>query len=309
MTWQGSRLEPRRTADGSFSLFSEEFQEGFHSGLGALREAQEKYIAPSDLSRFAPGRELKVLDVCVGLGTNAGGLFEATVAAGLPLHWIGLELDPNPLALALGASLFRSAWNPPVLHRLEALRDRGHWADANGSGVLFWGDARHTVGLLSEELLGGIDLVLLDPFSPQQCPQLWTLEFLGALARLLAPEGRLLTYCTAAAVRSGLEQVGLQLASVVPPSDQAKGGPEAPWSWGTAASPKPLPTGGSLRALGGREREHLATRAAEPYRDPTGTADAATILRQRLEAQGRSSTPSSSAWRRRWQGGEGGARQ
>ena len=165
------------------------------------------------------------------------------------------------------------------------------------------------MGQLGEEHRGAIDLVLLDPFSPRRCPQLWTLEFLAALARLLAPEGRLLTYCTAAAVRHGLERVGLSIASVIPPRDQTTAVAGGPWSWGTAASPSPLPGGASLRPLSPREREHLATRAAEPYRDPGGTAEAAAILRHRAEAQEHSTAASGSAWRRRWRDGDGGSRQ
>jgi tRNA U34 5-methylaminomethyl-2-thiouridine-forming methyltransferase MnmC len=52
------------------------------------------------------------------------------------------------------------------------------------------------------------------------------------------------------------------------------------------------------------EREHLATSAGEPYRDPTGQAEAAAIVAERSQAQAeglaRGSLGSSSAWRRRW---------
>jgi tRNA U34 5-methylaminomethyl-2-thiouridine-forming methyltransferase MnmC len=48
------------------------------------------------------------------------------------------------------------------------------------------------------------------------------------------------------------------------------------------------------------ECEHLATRAAEPYRDPTGRADSSEILAARQRAQALSQAGSTSAWRRRW---------
>ena len=58
------------------------------------------------------------------------------------------------------------------------------------------------------------------------------------------------------------------------------------------------------RELTGMERDHLASAAGEPYRDPSGSGDAARILASRLAAQAEALASgrrlSSSAWRRRW---------
>jgi hypothetical protein len=66
MTWPASEPEnlvpeqepeafrEHQGADGSFSLWSHSFGEGFHSGRGALREARETFLAPSQLERFPP---------------------------------------------------------------------------------------------------------------------------------------------------------------------------------------------------------------------------------------------------------------
>jgi tRNA U34 5-methylaminomethyl-2-thiouridine-forming methyltransferase MnmC len=280
--------EPRLTSDGSFSLFSAEFGEGFHCADGALGEARTKFIAPAELARFPPGRELVVVEVAVGTGTNTACLLEAVAAGGLKLRWWGLELDPAPLALALGDPRFRCQWPDPVLEQLEALR--------TSEGML-WGDARQRLAVPLAEAPGGCDLVLLDAFSPQRCPQLWSLEFLSSLARLLNPEGRLLTYCAAAAVRRGLQLAGLHLAAIRTGDHRPDG---RPWWLGTVASPSPLPPSRWLRPLSPMEREHLATRAAEPYRDGSGCATAGEILEARARVQASSGAASSSAWRRRW---------
>jgi tRNA U34 5-methylaminomethyl-2-thiouridine-forming methyltransferase MnmC len=137
--------------------------------------------------------------------------------------------------------------------------------------------------------------VLLDAFSPRRCPQLWTLDFLSGLASLLNPQGRLLTYCSAAAVRRSLELTGLQLASTAP-----DGNGRDQWAVGTVASPSSLPFAGTLRPLSSMEREHIESRAGEPYRDPGGSASAAQIHGDRAAAQRHSGAPSASAWRRRW---------
>ena len=298
-----SRLEPRRTGDGSLTLWSERFGECFHSGSGAYAEAQQKFVQPAELQRFSAGSRLRVLDLCVGLGYNSAALLEAAEQQGLQLEWIGLELDPRPLTLVLAEPAFRALWRPHTLAALEALDGQGQWrTPAGSSGHWQLGDARRQLPALVRHLAGQLDLVLHDAFSPGHCPELWTVEVLGALAALLRPQGRLLTYCAAAAVRRGLQEAGLELASIAGP-DQANE-PGRQWCQGTAASPTPLPlssAGGSvLRALSDMEHEHLCTRAGEPYRDPSGRADAPQLRAERAERQRRHGGESTSAWRRRW---------
>lgn len=292
-------LHSRVGADGSFSLWSERFGEGFHGAIGARRETREKFVRPAGLERWEPGSTLTVVDVGVGLGTNTAALLSAAIDRGLRLRWWGLELDRRPLQRALAEARFRQQWPRQAVELLEQLAGTGHWRSGAGSGELLWGDARlHLPGLL-EVQRGRCDLVLLDAFSPQHCPELWSEEFLGRLAALLAPRGRLLTYCSAAAVRHSLLQAGLELMAIAPPADNTTA--PACWSLGTAASPSPLQGGdGVLRPLCPMEREHLATRAAEPYRDPSGAATAKEILQARRLAQARSTAGSTSAWRRRW---------
>ena len=289
-------LEPRPTRDGSYSLWSVRFGEGFHCADGALREARQVFVAPAELERFAAGQALSVVEVAVGTGTNTAALLEAVERQGLELRWWGLELDAAPLAMALADERFRAQWSPAVLERLAEL--------ARGERML-WGDARGRLPELVERLQGRCDLILMDAFSPRRCPELWSLEFLSGLARLLAPTGRLITYSSAAAVRRALDVAGLQLAAIpleaVPLAGVAQSGPgRQGWSAGTVAAPTALPSTGRLRPLSRMEREHMASSAGEPYRDASGRASAAEILAARARAQASSGAEPSRAWQRRW---------
>jgi tRNA U34 5-methylaminomethyl-2-thiouridine-forming methyltransferase MnmC len=225
-----------------------------------------------------------VVEVAVGTGTNTAALLQAAAGLGLPVQWWGLEQDRQPLALALASDAFRSQWSEATLSRLEAL---GH------SERLLWGDGRQAVSRLPAALHGGCDLVWLDAFSPRRCPQLWSLQFLARLAALLKPEGRLITYSSAAAVRGALVTAGLQLASIAANASEH-------WSSGTVAAPTALGDSFPLRCLTAMEWDHLFCAAAEPYRDPTGLASAATLLAERQLRQSQSKAISGSAWRRRW---------
>lgn len=303
MTWSdcAAELQPRHTADGSLTFWSERFGQCFHNSAGARREAELTYVLPAQLERFQPGTPLVVVDVCVGLGYNSAALLEAAQARGLLLHWEGLELDPAPLRQALAEPSFRQQWQPDALSLLTGLDAEGRWQTADGSGGSWWlGDARIQLPTLLQRRRHQCDLVLLDAFSPGCCPELWTHEFLSALSELLSPSGRLLTYCAAAAVRSSLQQSGLQLVNIGP--SDASQHPRR-WSGGTAASWQNLACDGSspFSPLGPMELEHLRTRAALVYRDPSGCGTAASIQAERQVRQAHSTAMSTSQWRRRWQ--------
>ena len=295
-------LSARFTADGSFSLHSDSFAESFHSSDGALEEANSKFVLPAQLDRFPCGRDLRVLDVCFGLGYNTAALMSALPNAGGPsLQCWGLELDRSPLRLALAEPTFQALWPPHVVACLGALSAEGCWQDSDRqqSVQMLWGDARQQLRQLPAD--GRFDLIFLDAFSPSKCPQLWSEEFLQSLASLLAPGGRLLTYCRAAAVRNSLRHAGLELRSLLP-----KAGEKSGWSSGTVAlcskdrDQTPPEMGPCWCGLSVMEEEHLQTRAGVPYRDPSGTDVAASILKRRQQEQALSYRPSTSAWQRKW---------
>lgn len=65
--------EPYYTEDGSIGLYSFAEKDVYHSKFGALTEAWEKFILPSGLDKNF-NSEIKVLDVCYGIGYNTKAL-------------------------------------------------------------------------------------------------------------------------------------------------------------------------------------------------------------------------------------------
>ena len=300
------QLRAYPTADGSFSLESEQFGEAFHNSAGALNEAQAKFAKPAELSRFVVGQRLAILDVCVGLGYNTAVILAALADPPPALQWWGLELDRRPLQLALANPGFCIQWPQTVLQRLQAIQTSDGWTDegindnnridVTSRGTQLWGDAREMLQHIPA--LQSFDLILQDAFSPQRCPELWTEEFLSALAERLAPGGRLLTYSRSAAVRASLQRAGLSIYSLLPAPGERIG-----WSSGTMAV-KPggqcPETGPGWRPLSVMEREHLLTRAAVPFRDPSSISSAAEILTRRTLEQEHCKLEATNAWQRRW---------
>lgn len=66
-----SEFKPYVTADGSTGLYNEEVKDIYHSATGALSEAFDKFINPIDLDLLIQKDNIKILDICYGIGYNS----------------------------------------------------------------------------------------------------------------------------------------------------------------------------------------------------------------------------------------------
>ncbi len=282
---------PQPTEDGSFTFFSETFNEAFHSRLGAKQEALLKFAQATNLATRAKQASISLLDVCYGLGYNTAAALEViwTVNPSCHVTLYALELDISVPQAAIAPPLI-NIWSSPVQEILTAIAQQHHCATTTLNATLLIGDARQTIQQLCQ--LGfQADAIFFDPFSPRRCPQLWTVEFFTLVAQCLAPSGKLATYSRSASVRSAMIEAGLQIGTI----PLGVGHQPNDWSHGTVGSfQRPL------HPLSQLEQEHLQTRAAIAYRDRTLSDSAETILQRQTQAQQQSQLESTSSWRRRW---------
>ena len=282
-----TEFSPKQTKDGSYTFYSDEFQEAFHSSYGAKQEAENKYVKPCLIKELANQKStIRLLDICYGLGYNSAATIEAIWAVNPQCHveLIGLEISADVPRMAVKHRLI-SQWRSPIPQLLTKLAHGFTVDDNNLQGKLLLGDARQTIK--SIEANWQADAIFLDPFSPPKCPQLWTVEFIQLVAQRLTPRGKLATYSCAAAVRTALSLAGLHFGSIILGDFQSPG---------TIASfeYKNIPN------LAQREQEHLKTRAAIPYRDTDGQNSMAAIHYRRQQEQKNSNLEPTSKWKKRW---------
>ena len=284
------------TKDGSYSLRSVFFQENFHSLLGALEETKIKFTAPSDLQRFKD-KSLNVLDICFGLGYNSASLLNELIKQKSLLNWYALEIDKKPLKYALKNKSFQKLWNPQVKKIFKSLNEYDYFEDQLFKCQIFWGDAREKINMIPTA--DKFDLIYLDGFSPQKCPQVWTNEFLCKVTQKLNPQGYLITYSSSAAVRNTLRNLGLEIFNIKP-SDNGS----IFWSQGTVAIAKfdknKFKPNFNFEKLSVMEEEHLLTKASIPYRDQNLNSSKDDIIKQRLEEQLLSNLVPTKKWREKW---------
>ena len=313
---------PHSTRDGSFTFFSETFNETFHSKQGARTEAIEKFAIATHLPQLAQASRhtpIRILDVCYGLGFNTAAALETIwqLNPDCPVELYGLELDASVPQAAIAPEIIQ-CWSKPVQKVLRALAASHAFSEKSAGGLagslplqaeLLIGDARQSILDLHQRAVVA-DAIFLDPFSPRRCPQLWTVDFLELVIQCLALRGRLATYSRSASVRAALLEAGFTIGTMPLPRQD----PQHPheWSQGTIAVSEAAGLCGMsggvsggvseswLTPLSQLELEHLQTRAGIPLRDPSLKSDAATILARQRQEQEHCDRESTSSWRRRW---------
>lgn len=255
-----------RTDDGSITFWSDDFKEHYHSKNGALLETMGKFITPSGLSSRLNSGNVRLLDICFGLGYNS--LAAMNIALSLKrfhLDIYALEIDKRVVGNSAETmdKVFDHIDERSVLKNIyESSRFENDYISFN----ILWGDARHSI----TKVKGKFDLIFLDAFSSQRNAQLWTVDFFKVLAGLLDEKGLLLTYSTALPILSGLIKAGFCLG---------KSSSGEKMRSGTVASLSPelihMPLDDDVLA-----RIENTTKGI-PYRDPTLSATNREILKMR----------------------------
>lgn len=273
-----------KTEDGSYTLYHPEYKQHFHSLAGARTEAEKKFMEPCEIRKqLSLGKNLKILDIGFGLGTNAlAAINAAEMVQNGKLSIISLErdqetikiasdLDPDNQILATlaetlqwnsSSSLRRPGANskntptlkPSTFHDRTLNSNAGllRSESANYSINLILGDARRTIQTIEDKF----DAIFLDPFSPDVNPELWTYDFIRELTKRLAPKGVIATYSASFPVRGAMLRCGLTVGET-PSFGRKKGGTIA--SFAPEKISNPLP-----------EKEMniiLRSTAGTPYRD------------------------------------------
>ena len=285
---------PQQTQDGSFTFFSTEFNEAFHSHYGAKQESLLKFAIPTQLPILAVTGFVRLLDICYGLGYNTAAALQTIwqVNPHCRVQVIGLELNPIVPQAAITDQLCDS-WDEKYIKILTQIAFEHQIQMDYLQANLLIGDARSLILQVHKSGFQA-DAIFLDPFSPPQCPQLWTLEFIQKVSECLHENGLMATYSCAAAVRTALLTAGLAVGSTPPIGRRTPGTIAGHFKHGTKSSISffsPLSQG---------EKEHLLTRAAIPYRDPHLSDTTEVILKRRQEEVQVSTLESSSQWRKRW---------
>lgn len=191
------------TGDGSYTFVNDKLGESYHSVSGAEEEAIKKYVEPTKIAELAKKGEIRILDVCFGIGYNSAAAIDAALKSNpdCKIEIVGLEIDNT---------LFESLKElEPKFKSYEIIKSikNGKYKDDNISIKLIFGDAKKTI----KEVEGEFDVCFFDPFSPKTQPEMWSEEFFKNISSKVKMNGVLSTYSCATHVRINLVRAGFDV--------------------------------------------------------------------------------------------------
>lgn len=210
------------TEDGSDTCFNEQFGQAYHSKFGAYREALEKHVQACRIPELAQTQsELKILDICFGLGYNSFVAIEEALKINpeIKIEIIGLESDIEilrkiseckmPDSLKKFQELFKTVMGDRCKGEVGHCLKISLQPHSSSPITLHLGDARETILNLEDN---SFDAVFFDPFSPSVCPELWTKEFISDVVSKTKPGAYLSTYSCARVVKDNFKAAGCEIS-------------------------------------------------------------------------------------------------
>ena len=207
MAFNTSKHTLVESEDGSFTAYSSEFKEHYHSTKdGALHESLYKHVIPA-FAHHQNRDELTILDICFGLGFN-------TLATLYYMRENNIKKKVKIFSPEFDGDLINSLREftyPDIFKEflpiIEALSREHIYKDEAIYIELYIGDAREYLSTCSKRF----DIVYQDAFSPSTNPLLWTKEYFSDISRLIKDDGILTTYSMALKTRIALYENGFKL--------------------------------------------------------------------------------------------------
>lgn len=192
------------------SLRSEQFDDIYFSREDGLAESRHTYLAGNKLPEAWTGRDdFTILELGFGTGLNFLMTLQAWQATAQPyqrLRYISVEKFPLPWAQIEPAL---AHWDE--LSDVRQLLGRSYPAGGDiALGVtleLHIGDVADVL----PQLIGPVDAIYMDGFTPTKNPDMWDENVMTQLARLGRAGTTVATFSAAAVVRKGLKAAGFKV--------------------------------------------------------------------------------------------------
>ncbi len=202
------------TGDGSDTIFSDVFNEVYHSRNGAIQESQHVFIK-NGLNFFSSDR-VKILEVGFGTGLNALLTMLEAESKNIAVDYTAIEL--YPLSIERVKSLnytnqlgYEFCYGP--YHTLHLCR----WNEVHEISNSFLFKKINESLFTYSPADNSFDIIYFDAFAPENQPEMWTLDVFLKLFKALTAKGILVTYCSKSAVQKTLKQAGFVIEKLQGP--------------------------------------------------------------------------------------------
>jgi tRNA U34 5-methylaminomethyl-2-thiouridine-forming methyltransferase MnmC len=206
-----SKIEIRRTADGSPTLFVPELDETYHSMHGSVQEAKHVFI-DHGLRTFSCEKKISVLEVGFGTGLNALLSAQYAIENQIPLIYTGIEAFP------VGSELWSELCyvNQTDWQHFYQKMMQSEWEQALQLHEMFT-LTKMKIQIQDWPAKYNFDLIYYDAFGPRAQAEMWESIIFEKLYKSLSAGGSLVTYCAQGAFKRKLKEIGFQVEALPGP--------------------------------------------------------------------------------------------
>ncbi len=206
------------TEDGSATLYTEQFDEHYHSIHGAEQESELIYLTYGFAHRLKTfevevAEPIHILEMGFGSGLNTWLTLLKSMELKQRVHYTTIEKFPIDLSLATDLAYAKTEEEKALFMKLH----EAQWGEDVTINEYF------TIHKRAEDLLDYksedkvFDVIYFDAFSPNRQPELWAEEVFQYIAKVSKKGAVLTTYCAMGEVRRRLQRSGFSMERLAGP--------------------------------------------------------------------------------------------
>ena len=193
------------SADGSIIFYNMVYAETYRAkSVGAFTESYHKFVNASGILEKARYKDVRILDLCFGLGYNCALTFEYADRERKEhkIHIVSVEKDPHLPILVTGLLILWPVKGFEIVRRCLKNGSFGRF-----SMEVYQMDALTVIN----DIKGTFDAIYFDPFSISKNSEMWSVDVFRRLNELLSDDGALVTYACGKTARHNMLAAGFKI--------------------------------------------------------------------------------------------------
>jgi len=208
------KREVRKTEDGSTTIYIPDLDENYHSYHGAIQEAKHVFIE-NGLKGLTDVQSLRVFEMGFGTGLNALLSLKYAKDNNTNIIYLGVEAFPVEMELIRNLNYvdqIDTMLADDFLHMHNCT-----WGEQHNFLAQFSFQKIHERIETFQGAIESVDCIFYDAFGPRAQAEMWDIEILEKMYKMLAYGGYLVTYCAKGQLKRDLKSLGFEVESLPGP--------------------------------------------------------------------------------------------
>ena len=205
----------QETGDGSHTLFSEEYNEIYHSRRGAWQESLHVFIEMGLIYLAESQTDIKILEIGFGTGLNAIMTLQKAEELSLKIDYHSLETIPVSLEIIEQLNYPKFLEAQEMIDLFRQMHQKP-WNERILINSLFCLSKYH-VGVQDFNTDQQFDLIYFDAFAPSKQSEMWDISIFEKIRTWMKPGAVLVTYSSKGQLKRDLQTLNFEVQNLPGP--------------------------------------------------------------------------------------------